>query len=71
MSTKRRNFNMKETDDYNYICECCGHKFDTPATHYEYTEYWGGWAKEEVSGCPVCGGGYYDAKPWERKTDIY
>lgn len=44
-----------------YICDCCGRKFDEPEMHYEYEECWGHTVKEEIWGCPYCGGGYQSA----------
>ena len=65
MSNRKRNIKYEETDEnFKYVCECCGHKFNRPGAHYERSEYWGAWTTEKVLGCPVCGGGYYDTKPW-------
>lgn len=38
-----------------YECQSCGHRFDEPAFHREGCEDYG-W--EDVSGCPICGGGF-------------
>lgn len=41
-----------------YECLSCGRRFSEPRIHKERSEYWGSWGYEEVTGCPVCGGGY-------------
>ena len=66
MSNRKRNIKYEETDeDFKYVCER-GHYFNEPGYTREYEEHFGGRYGYEVSCCPICGGGYYDTKPWQR-----